>query len=184
MTKYNYKIKGGDNQMISLQESLLVEAEDLLMDYSCMTPMTESLLSSYDVSEDDIQDKEKMTRAINKMKRKNDLKALLRIIEVTILAVLAYKVVVGVANVLIILAVAAILWVLHKIRKELVQPACNSVKNFFSGQITKVNTKKALELDERNRKSLAELNNILETNLDKVINAEKELSANSDTKDE
>lgn len=119
--------------MISLQESLLIEAEDLLMDYSGMTPMTESLLTSYDVSEEDIKDKQKMDRAINKMKRKKDLKALLRVIEVTILAVLAYKVIVGVANVLIILAVGAILWVLHKIRKELVQPACNSVKNFFSG---------------------------------------------------
>lgn len=167
--------------MISLQESLLIEAEDLLMDYSGMTPMTESLLSSYDVSEEDIKDKQKMDKAINKMKRKNDLKALLRVIEVTILGVLAYKVIVGVANVLIILAVAAILWVLHKIRKELVQPACNSVKNFFSGQITKVNTKKALELDERNRKNLTELNNILETNLNKVIAAEKELQ--SDTND-
>lgn len=167
--------------MISLQESLLVEAEDLLMDYSGMTPMTESLLSSYDVSEDDIQDKEKMNRAINKMKRKRDMKALLRVIEVTILGVLTYKVIMGVANVLIILAVGAILWILHKIRRELVQPACNSVKNFFSGQITKVNTKKALELDEKNRKNLTELNNILETNLNKVIAAEKELQ--SDTND-
>lgn len=162
--------------MISLQESLLIEAEDLLMDYSGMTPMTESLLTSYDVTEEDIKDKQKMDRAINKMKRKKDLKALLRVIEVTILAVLAYKVIVGVANVLIILAVGAILWVLHKIRKELVQPACNSVKNFFTGQIIKVNTKKALEHDENNRKNLTELNRILETNLNKVIEAEKQLT--------
>lgn len=167
--------------MISLQESLLVEAEDLLMDYSCMTPITESLLSSYGVSDDDIQDKEKMNRAINKMKRKRDLKALLRVIEVTILGVLAYKVVMGVANVLIILAVAAILWIMHKIRTELVQPAFNGVTNFFNGQITKINTKKTVELDERNRKNLTELNNILETNLNKILIAEKEYQSKNDT---
>lgn len=169
--------------MISLQESLLIEAEDLLMDYSCMTPMTESLLTSYDVSEKDLEDKQKMDKAIGKMKRKKDLKALLRVIEVTILAVLAYKVVIGVANVLIILAVGAILWVLHKIRTELVKPACNSVKNFFTGQIVKVNTKKALDHDENNRKNLTELNRILETNLNKVIEAEKQLTNKDDTEE-
>ena len=164
----------------SLQETLLLEADELLSGvYNNYSSVTESILGSYGIKEDEVtKDPQKSVAAINRAKIKRDIKAIIRIIEIAILAVIAYKISSYILAIIFTAGVAAIIWVLYRLSTNVVAPAIAGTRQFFTRYITISEAKIINEKDPKKVKQLKDVKKQLTDGIIKLDNVSKELETN------
>lgn len=160
-----------------MQDILLEEADMLVNPIEEYDFVTESLIKIYGIKDDEVEtNPKKAVTTINRMKIRRDIKAILRIIEIALLAVIAYRVSAYILGIIFTAGVAAIIWVLYQLSTKVVGPAIYGTKSFFVRYITVVNTKAEEEDDPKKVENLKELNKRLNDGLTKIEKAEDELS--------